>query len=62
MFDKLGVVGIVGLILALGGLGVIAYEAPLIAAGLALVLAGIGLAAFAIVRNVLSSLGMGAMV
>lgn len=62
MFDKLGAVGIIGLILALGGLGVIAYEAPLIAAGVALVLAGLGLAAFAIVRNVLSSLGMGAMV
>ncbi len=62
MLEKLGIVGVVGILVTVGGLGVIAYESPVIAAGLLLVLLGLGLGVFAIVKNTLSSLGMGAMV
>ncbi|MFB6188355.1 MAG: hypothetical protein ABEI57_00585 [Halapricum sp.] len=61
MFDKLGIVGLVGVLIALGGIGLVAWQNLMVAAGLAFVLAGIGLIAFALVRNTLSSLGMGAM-
>jgi len=62
MLEKLGIVGVAGVLVTVGGLGVIAYESPVIAAGLLLVLLGLGLGVFAIVKNTLSSLGMGAMV
>lgn len=62
MLEKLGIVGVLGIVVSLAGLGIVAYEAPLIAAGLALVLVGLAVVAFALVKNVLSSLGMGAMV
>lgn len=62
MLEKLGIVGLVGGLVAVSGLGVIAYESPEIAVGLLLVLLGLGLGVFAVVRNTLSSLGMGAMV
>lgn len=62
MLEKLGIVGVLGIVVSLAGLGIVAYEAPLIAAGLALVLVGLGVVAFALVKNVLSSLGMGGMV
>lgn len=62
MLEKLGIVGVVGVLVTVGGLGVIAYESPVIAAGLLLVLVGLGLGVFAVVKNTLSSLGMGAMV
>jgi len=62
MLEKLGIVGVAGVLVTVGGLGVIAYESQVIAAGLLLVLLGLGLGVFAIVKNTLSSLGMGAMV
>jgi len=62
MLEKLGIVGVVGSLIAVSGLGVIAYESPVVAVGLLLVLLGLGLGVFAVVKNTLSSLGMGAMV
>ena len=62
MLEKLGIVGVAGVLVTVGGLGVIAYESPVIAAGLLFVLLGLGLGVFALVKNTLSSLGMGAMV
>jgi len=62
MFDKLGVLGIVGLLLTLGGLGVVASQNLILAGGLALVLVGLAVTALGLLRNLLTSLGMGGMV
>jgi len=62
MFDKLGIAGILGALLALGGIGLLATVDPFIAAGVAFVVAGLGLVVYGIVTNLLTSLGMGGMV
>jgi hypothetical protein len=59
MFDKLGAAGIVGLLLMLGGVAAVASRSLIIAAGIALVVAGLGLVVFGLVKNLLSSLGLG---
>ena len=61
MFDKLGVAGLLGLLLALGGIGLLATVDPFIAAGVAFVVAGIGLVAYGIVTNLLAAFGIGGM-
>jgi hypothetical protein len=58
MLDKLGTLGLVGIVVTLGGLGLVASQAPLVAAGLLLVLAGIGLVTQSLVRNVMSAFGL----
>ena len=62
MFDKLGIPGILGVLFMLGGIAVVAFENIILAGGLALVIAGLGLVVFGLVKNLLSSLGMGGMV
>lgn len=62
MLDKFGLFGIVGVLLAVAGLGVVAWVNLVLAGGLALVLAGLGLTAFGLVKNLLGALGMGGMV
>ena len=61
MFEKLGAVGILGIVVILGGLALIAWANPVVAAGMALVLFGFGLTVKALVGNLLSSFGMGGM-
>ncbi len=58
MYERLGVGGIVGLLLALVGIALVAWQAPIVAAGLAFVLAGIGLVVRALVGNVMRQFGM----
>lgn len=43
MFDRLGTVGIVGLLLLVAGIALIAYADLIVAAGIALVIVGTGL-------------------
>ena len=62
MFDKLGLPGILGLLIMLGGIAVVAVENIVLAGGIALVIAGLGLVVFGLVKNLLSSFGMGGMV
>jgi len=62
MFDKLGIPGVLGVLFMLGGIAVVAFENPILAGGLALVVAGLGLIVFGLVKNLLSSFGMGGMV
>ena len=62
MIRMLGPVSIVGLLVLLAGIAVIAWQNLVVAAGVALVLAGLGVVVFGLVRNVLSSMGMGGMV
>mgnify|MGYP000214500209 CR=1 FL=1 len=59
MLDKLGFAGVVGLLLMLGGVAAVASRSLVIAGGIALVVAGLGLIVFGIVKNLLASLGMG---
>ncbi|MFB6171007.1 MAG: hypothetical protein ABEJ23_00630 [Haloarculaceae archaeon] len=61
MLQKLGVVGIVGLILLLAGLALVAYQSLIVAAGLAFVIAGVGLLAKGLLNAVVSSMGFGGM-
>lgn len=59
MLDKLGAVGIVGLLLIVAGIAAIASHNPIVAGGLLLVLAGLGLVLKGVVSSVLESFGMG---
>lgn len=61
MLKKLGAAGIVGLLALLGGIALIAYESLIIAGGLALILAGLGLMVRSLIQSVLGSMGMGGM-
>ena len=61
MLDKLGITGILGVVVVLAGLGLIAYANPVVAAGMALVLFGFGLTVKSLVSGLLSSFGMGGM-
>ncbi|RQG92773.1 hypothetical protein EA462_00650 [Natrarchaeobius halalkaliphilus] len=58
MLDKLGPLGIAGIVLLLAGIGLIAYADIVIAAGLALVIAGLGIVVKALVTSVLQGFGM----
>ncbi len=58
MLNALGPLGIVGLVLLLGGIGLIALESLVIAAGLALAIAGLGLIVKSLVTSVLQRFGM----
>lgn len=61
MLGKLGAKGIVGVLALLGGLALIATADLVIAAGIGLVLLGLGLAVWGLVGGLLNSMGMGAM-
>ena len=62
MFDKLGLAGLVGVVVLVGGIGLLAWVQPLVAAGVAFVVAGLALVVYGIVTNLLASFGMGGMV
>lgn len=59
MFDRLGAVGILGIVLAVAGLALVAVESFLVAGGLALMLLGVGLAVKSLVSGMLAAFGMG---
>jgi len=58
MFDRLGPLGIVGLLFILAGLGIVTWAAPVVGAGLALVFVGTGLVIKGIIGNMLQAWGM----
>ncbi|QLG60863.1 DUF7470 family protein [Halorarum salinum] len=57
MLDRLGTVGIVGLLLLVGGIALVAYADPVVAAGIALVIAGTGLVVKGLATNLLRQFG-----
>ena len=62
MLERIGGVGgLVGFIAVLGGIGLIGWENPVIAGGLALVLVGLALLVRGIVQGFMSAMGMGGM-
>ncbi len=58
MLRHLGPLGIAGILLLLAGIGLIAYENPLIAGGIALAIAGLGLTVKSLISSVLGQFGM----
>lgn len=58
MLDKLGVVGIGGVVLVVVGIGLVASESLIVAGGIALVLAGLGLVARGLVVTVMEQFGL----
>ena len=59
MLDKLGLIGVAGVLVLLGGLGLLAVVDPLVAAGVTLVVAGLGLVAAGLVKSMLGAFGLG---
>jgi hypothetical protein len=59
MFDRLGALGVVGLVLVVAGLVLVGLENPVIAGGLVLVLVGLGLAVKSFISGMMSAFGMG---
>jgi hypothetical protein len=59
MFGKLGPVGVFGVLVLALGIAVIAWQNLVIAGGIALTVAGLGFVVYGLIRNLMSSLGMG---
>jgi len=59
MLDKLGMAGILGVLIMLGGIAIVAWQNLFLAAGSAFVVAGIGLIVYGMVTNLLSAFGLG---
>ena len=59
MLEKLGGVGIAGVVVLLGGIGLVAWQNLVLAAGLALVVAGVGLIVYGLVTSLLGAFGLG---
>lgn len=58
MFNKLGLSGVLGLVLMVAGVAVVAWRAPVVAAGLTAVLVGLALVARGAVQSVMGMFGM----
>ena len=61
MLDKLGVAGVAGIVVLFAGIGLVAWQNLILAAGLALVVSGLGLVVYGLVTSLLASFGLGAM-
>lgn len=59
MLDKLGGVGFAGIAVMLGGILLVAWQNIVLAAGLALVVAGVGLVVYGLVTSLLGAFGLG---
>lgn len=57
MLDKLGPAGLLGILLMVAGIAVVAWNAPIVAAGLVLVLAGLGLVVRSAAKSVMGMFG-----
>jgi len=61
MLDKLGVAGVAGIVVLCAGIGLVAWQNLILAAGLALVVSGLGLVVYGLVTSLLASFGLGGM-
>jgi len=57
MLDKLGPTGLLGVLLMVAGIAVVAWNAPIVAAGLVLVLLGLGLVVRSAAKSVMGMFG-----
>ena len=58
MLDKIGPSGILGVLLVLAGVGTVAWNAPIVAAGLVLVLLGLALVVRSAAKSVMGMFGI----
>jgi len=58
MLDKIGPSGIFGVLLVLAGVGIVAWTAPIVAAGLVLVLVGFALVVRSAPKSVMGMFGI----
>ncbi|AHG02590.1 hypothetical protein HALDL1_02320 [Halobacterium sp. DL1] len=58
MLDKIGPSGIFGVLLVLAGVGIVAWTAPIVAAGLVLVLVGFALVVRSAAKSVMGMFGI----
>ena len=61
MTEKLGAAGVAGIVVLFAGIGLVAWQNLILAAGLALVVSGLGLVVYGLVTSLLSSFGLGGM-
>lgn len=61
MLKQLGIGGVVGVLVMLAGIALIAWENYVIAAGLALTIAGVGVLVRSLIQGFLQSMGIGNM-
>jgi hypothetical protein len=61
MRQMFGLSGFLGLLMIVGGIGAIAMRDPVIAGGIALVLAGLGFLVRAMISGLMGMMGMGGM-
>jgi len=61
MLDKLGLPGVAGVVVLFAGIGLVAWQNLILAAGLALVVSGLGLVVYGLVTSLLASFGLGGM-
>jgi hypothetical protein len=58
MFQRLGLVGVLGVVVMVAGIGLVTWQNPIIGGGIALMLAGVGLVVRSLVTSMLSMFGM----
>jgi len=58
MLDKLGLSGILGVLLVVAGIAIVAWTAPVVAAGLTAVILGVALVARGAIQSVMGMFGM----
>ncbi|MFB6071956.1 MAG: hypothetical protein ABEJ88_03215 [Halobacterium sp.] len=58
MLDKLGITGLLGVLLVVAGVGVVAWKAPVVAVGLTAIILGVALVARGAIRSVMGIFGM----
>jgi hypothetical protein len=62
MIGKLGITGLLGVLFLFAGIALVAWENLVVAGGLALVIAGLGLVVYGMISRLASAMGMGGMV
>jgi len=58
MLQRIGLAGVFGLLVVAAGLGLVAWESPIIAAGLATMVLGFGILVQSIISRTLAQFGM----
>ncbi|MFC3477965.1 DUF7470 family protein [Halobacterium litoreum] len=58
MLDKIGLSGVLGILLVVAGVAVVAWKAPVVAAGLTAILLGVALVARGAIQSVMGMFGM----
>jgi hypothetical protein len=58
MLQRIGLVGVFGLLVVAAGLGLVAWESPVVAAGIATMVLGLGIVVQSVVSRALAQFGL----